>query len=165
MTLRATLAKYLTTLLAESSNGHHPTPSPESIPPITTPSTRDDTTALVTTILESVAQMQERSQREMRALVIEILQGREMSPDQREALTQPLRDSFDPPDYDSPDTTDLPSGIQAIFEREQNEADELRQLRTEQEVLAQQRAEMRTQLEGLAEDNSPHDSGPSFLTD
>jgi len=54
--------------------------------------------------------------------------------------------SFDPPDYDSPDLTDLPGGIQAIIGREENETHDVRLLRTEQEVLAQQLDEARSML-------------------
>ena len=100
-------------------------------------------------VLETMERMQRENLREIRGMVSDILQGRESdhapmtSPP---APGEPLRTLFDPPDYDSPGTEDLPGGIQAIFEREETEQHDVRLLRTEQEVLAQQLDEARSML-------------------
>lgn len=167
MTLESVLGKMLVDLMGQHPNGNHPTPSPTSIPPTSMPSTPTETggseaVAMLQIVLATMERMQERTQRETRELVVTILQGRELTPQEREELIQPSRTSFDPPDYDDPGTEDLPSGIQAVFEREQAEQDEVRSLRTEQEILARQRAEAREQLANL---ESPIGSEVSWLRD
>jgi hypothetical protein len=159
MTFRQSLARYVRGLLLEETSppafSDPPTPSQESTPPTTTPSTRDRSNAiseagLLTVVLETMERMNRENAQNTRELVIEILQGREIDPEilkaQAEAQSQPLRTSFDPPDYDAPGTDDLPGGIAAVFEREEQEADTVRQLRTQQEVLARQLDEARAML-------------------
>ena len=103
--------------------------------------------AVLGVVLETMERMQRESLREIRGMVSDILQGREVDSSQPPPTpSPPLKMSFDPPDYDSPGTEDLPGGIQAIFEREENEIHDVRLLRTEQEVLAQQLDQARAQL-------------------
>jgi hypothetical protein len=113
-------------------------------------------------VMTRMAQMMEQSQRETRELVVTILQGRDQTPEEREALTQPLSNSFDPPDYDDPSMEGLPGGIQAVFEREQSEIDELRRLQTEHDILEQQRAHARAALD---DQDRQGDSANSWLRD
>jgi hypothetical protein len=99
-------------------------------------------------VLETMERMQRENLREIRGMVTDILQGRETEPSA--SLTVPLPSPsmtpFDPPDYDSPSLEDLPGGIQAVFERQDQEQHDVRLLRTEQEVLAQQLDEARAAL-------------------
>jgi len=156
MTFRSSLARYLRGVLEEpliQTTSNPPTSSPLSTPPTTTPST---TTSPVTleagvlgVVLETMERMQRENLREIRGMVSDILQGRET--DAAVAQTMPMDPSasmmsFDPPDYDSPDLTDLPGGIQAIIGREEQETHDVRLLRTEQEVLAGQLEEARATL-------------------
>lgn len=104
-------------------------------------------------VLETMREMQRENLREIRGMVMDILQGRPMDETQLEAMrlaaaadSQPSRTPFDPPDYDRPETDDLPPGLQSVFAREEQEKDDVRQLRTEQEVLARQLDEARSAL-------------------
>jgi hypothetical protein len=104
-------------------------------------------------VLETMKEMQRENLREIRGIVGDILQGRPMDERQIEAMrlaaaseSQPSRTPFDPPDYDREETDDLPGGLQSVFERERMEQDDVRKLRTEQEVLASQLDEARAAL-------------------
>ena len=156
MTLRTSLARYVRGLLEEPSTpttSPPPTSSPSSTPPTTTPST---TTSPVTSeagvlgvVLETMERMQRENLREIRGMVSDILQGRENGGGPNSAPSspdQPLSLPFDPPDYDAPGVEDLPGGIQGVFAREEDETTTVRQVRTEQEVLAQQLDLARTAL-------------------
>jgi len=156
MSLRTSLARYVRGLLDEPSTpttSGPPTSSPTSTPPTTTPPT---TTTPVTSeagvlgvVLETMERMQRENLREIRGMVTDILQGREqeVGPSSVTAVNPSASMmSFDPPDYDSPDLTDLPGGIQAIIGREEQETHDVRLLRTEQEVLSAQLDAARAQL-------------------
>lgn len=154
MTLRQSLSRYVRGLLEEPPTpraSDPPTPNPESTRPTTTTSSRTNGTSeagLLTVVLETLERMQKDQQRETRELVLSILQGRPIleGGDQSSAPSseqQPSKTPYDPVDYDSTDLTDLPTGIQGIFEREEQERTDLRHLRTEQEVLAAQLHEAR----------------------
>ena len=166
MTFRTSLARYVQGLLSEETstpNGSHPpTQSPESIPPTTTADTKSTPATLeaglLGVVLQTMKEMQSENLREIRGMVSDILQGREITgtlPPTSE--TQPSRMSYDPPDYDDPGVEDLSGGIQAILEREQQEQQDVRLLRTEQEVLAHQLDEARA---ALMDPQGP-DFGPS----
>jgi hypothetical protein len=126
------------------------------MPPTTTPPTTTtpvtSEAAVLGVVLETMERMQRENLREIRGMVSDILQGREMtgtsmgsSPLPQVSLSVP----FDPPDYDSPDLTDLPGGIQAIIGREEQETHDVRLLRTEQEVLNSQLEASRAMLTDL----------------
>jgi hypothetical protein len=107
---------------------------------------------MLSVVLTTMREMQSEQLREMREMVLSILQGRPMDEAQLEAIRsmqpepQPSRMPYDPPDYDAPGTDDLPPGLQAVFQREEVEQDAVRLLRTEQEVLAQQLDEARAAI-------------------
>jgi hypothetical protein len=95
---------------------------------------------------EMMMTMIRESQRETRELVLSILQGRPSNGSTtQEAATQELTQMLIPPNYDD-DSIPLPGGIQAVFEREEMEQEDLRRLRTEQENLARQLEEARLNL-------------------
>ena len=155
MTMRASLARYVRGLLEEPSTpttSDPPTSSPLSIPPTTTPSTPTTSATseagLLQVVLETMERMQTQNLKEIRGMVSDILQGREadVSMTAPSPSLPPSMMPFDPPDYDSPGTEDLPGGIQAVFERQDQEQHDVRLLRTEQEVLAQQLDEARAAL-------------------
>ena len=154
MTLRMSLARYVRGLLEEPSIptiSDPPTSNPSSTPPTTTPSTptspATSEAGVLGVVLETMERMQRENLKEIRGMVSDILQGRETDlAAAPPSLNQPSRMSYDPPDYDDPSMDDLPGGIQAIFEREENEIHDVRLLRTEQEVLAQQLDEARSML-------------------
>jgi hypothetical protein len=114
-------------------------------------------------VLETMERMQRENLREIRGMVSDILQGREVdsSPLPLTPSLPPSMMPFDPPDYDDPGTEDLPPGIQGVFRREDQEMIDVRHLRTEQEVLANQLAEARAMLM----DPQGPDFVPSSLTD
>ena len=160
MTFRQSLQRYVRGLLSEElpqpMPSDPPPPSPGLTPPITTPSSMMTSgiseAGLVQVVMQTMREMQTENLREIRGMVTDILQGRPLSETELAARLasqpeeQPLRDSFDPPDYDSPDISDLPDGIQSVFERERIEQADLRNLRTEREVLAAQLDEARAML-------------------
>jgi hypothetical protein len=156
MTIRASLARYVRGLLADP-----PTPSPSSTRPTTTTSTSPNgisEAAVYQAMMEQMMKMHLEQIKEMRELVLSILQGRPMS--ETPSTTSSARPStapFDPPDYDNPGTEDLPPGIQSIFAREDQEQVDLRHLRTEREVLDAQLEEARAAImdpQGPAFENS-----------
>jgi hypothetical protein len=118
------------------------TPSTTAISPATLEA------GLLSVVLTTMREMQTENLREIRGMVSDILQGREVDSSQLSPTpeSQPLKMSFDPPDYDDPGTADLPEGIQAVFERQDQELHDVRLLRTEQEVLAAQLDQARAQL-------------------
>ena len=160
MTIRQSLARYVRGLLSEETStppsSDPPTPSPESIPTTTTPNTRTTPAVIseegsLTSVMSIMRDMQRENLQEIRGMVMDILQGRPMDQSQPTTETMfgekpPLRDSYDPPDYDSTDTSDLPEGIQSIFERHEQERQDLRHLRTEREVLSAQLDEARAMV-------------------
>jgi len=90
--------------------------------------------------------MQRESQREMKDLVLSILQGRPTNGSTPTSETaQELSQMLLTPNYDD-DSIPLPRGIDSVFEREAAEEEEVRRLRTEQEGLARQLAEARMRL-------------------
>jgi hypothetical protein len=108
---------------------------------------------LIAAVLNTMREIQTEQLREMREMVLSILQGRPMTEPEIAAMQaaaaaeeQPSRTPFDPPDYDSEDITDLPGGIQEVFHREEEEVTDLRHLQTEHDVLARQREEARVAL-------------------
>jgi hypothetical protein len=151
-----------------------PTPSPESSPPTTTPSSRTTPpetweAGLLAAVLTTMREMQSEQLREMREMVLSILQGRPMTDQEiaavkagAQAAEQPSKMPFDPPDYDSQDISDLPGGIQEVFHREDQEVTDLRHLQTEHDVLARQREQARV---ALGMDRQGPASTPSSLTD
>jgi hypothetical protein len=156
MTFRTSLARYLRGLLDEPltpTTSSLPTPNPGSTPPTTTPSTKEPSStseaALLAVVLETMKEMQSENLREIRGMVTDLIQGRPMDEATLAAMAAaapqppPSRMAYDPPDYDNPGTEDLPGGIQAVFEREQGEQDEMRRLRTESEILSLQLEEAR----------------------
>jgi hypothetical protein len=173
MSLRMSLARYVRGLLEEPSTpttSSPPTSNPLSTPPTMTPSTPTTSATseagLLQVVLETMERMQTQNLREIRGMVTDILQGREMDPSTLRASPMTLDPSvspmpFDPPDYDSPSLEDLPGGIQAVFERQEQEQHDVRLLRTEQEVLAQQLDEARAKLM----DPQGPDFTPSWSTD
>lgn len=172
MTLRTSLARYVRGLLSEEPSTPNasspPTQSPLSTPPTTTPSTPVTSPAiseagLLQVVLETMERMNRENLREMRELTISILQGRDSDqpPTSDSTVPQNLREPYDPPDYDDPGTEDLPGGIQSIFERERQEQNDFRHLRTEREVLAAQLEESRAMIS----DPQGPDFMPSSLTD
>ena len=154
MTFRAGLARYLRGLLDEPipTTDAPPTPNPLSTPPTTTPSTTTppaiSEAGVLAVVMQTMKEMQSENLREIRGMVSDILQGRETTTDSSPPpmVPQPSSMPFDPPDYDSPGVEDLPGGIQGVFAREEEETTTVRQLRTEQEVLAQQLDLARTAL-------------------
>lgn len=150
MTFRTSLARYVKGLLEETPTiSDPPTKSPTSIPPTTTPSTTTATSeAVLTVILETMERMQRENLREIRGMVTDILQGREIDQRTLERMQNqsvpPETLPFDPPDYDDPSND--PDWMTALSERDERERDEARSLRTEQEVLARQLDEARAAL-------------------
>jgi hypothetical protein len=169
--MRQSLARYLRGVLEESTptTSFPPPPSPESTPPTTTTSTTPaiSEAGTLAVVLETMRSMQEQNLRELRGMVMDILQGRPMSEAQIAAMAaaqpdpQPLRTPFDPPDYDHPGIEDLPGHLQSVFEREAGEQDTLRTLRTEREVLSMQLDQARA---ALADPQGPA-FDPSWSTD
>lgn len=155
MTFRASLARYLKGVLEETSpptSSPPPPPNPASTPTTTTESTTTSAISEAGTlavVLETLARMQTEQLRETREMVLSILQGRPMDPEQMAARPepQPLRTPYDPPDYDHPGIEDLPGALQSVFEREDQEQHTLRTLRTEREVLSQQLDQARAALQ------------------
>ena len=88
MTFRASLARYLRGVLEEPSTPttlSHPMPNPESTPTTTTPSTTTSGISEVGTlavVLETMRTMQEQNLREIRGMVMDILQGRALTPEE-----------------------------------------------------------------------------------
>lgn len=149
MTLRASLARYLSGLLEEISpptSSRPPPPNLESTPLTTTKTTTTpgiSEAGTLAVVLETMRAMQEQNLREIRGMVTDILQGRPMTEVEAQAAVrqvdpQPSRTPFDPPDYDNPGIEDLPGSLQSVFEREAGEQDAIRLLRTEREVLSHQ---------------------------
>jgi len=106
-------------------------------PPATSQSDSQSLASVLTTVMTTMERMQRESQKETKDLVLSILQGRQQTtsgPPDEQLLIEQLR----PPNYDSDTEMPLPTGIQAIFEREESEAEELRQLNTERDVLSSQ---------------------------
>jgi hypothetical protein len=121
---------------------------------------------LLAVVLQTMREMQSEQLRETREMVLSILQGRPMETSSGQTNGSgedrpPLKEPYDPPDYDSDDLTDLPEGIQSIFDRERQEVTDLRHLRTEREVLAAQLDEARAMLM----DPQGPVSDPSYSTD
>jgi hypothetical protein len=170
MSFRTSLARYVKGLLEEPSTptiSDPPTSNPLSTPPTTTPSTPTTSgtseAGLLQVVLETMERMQRENLREIRGMVSDILQGRESLTTSTVSLANqaPSMMPFDPPDYDSPGTEDLPGGIQAVFERQDQEQHDVRLLRTEQEVLAYQLEEARAMIQ----DPQGPDFTPSWSTD
>jgi hypothetical protein len=154
MSLLSTMLRSLRELWEESTPTLSPPPTsnPESTAPTTTPSTTTPPATLeaglLGVVLQTMREMQSENLREIRGMVSDILQGREVDLSQLPPTeeSRPSRTSYDPPDYDDPGTEDLPPGIQGIIAREEQETYDVRLLRTEQEVLARQRDEARAML-------------------
>lgn len=156
MTFRTALARYVKDLLNEDdprpkshlSTTSTPTPNGSTAPPPQDPMIR---------MTELMLTMQRESQREMKDLVLSILQGRpqenghqEMTPEAMAAQTLLA------PDYDD-ESIPLSGGLMSVLDREQREEEEVRLLRAEQEGLARQLAEARTRL-------IQDPQGPDFTT-
>ena len=116
---------------------------------------------MMTTTLATIKEMQATHERETRELVISILQGRPMdptmvTPPDPEAIA--AQKALDMPNYDD-DSMPLPGGIQAVLAREEDEAEQLRLLLTEQARLEQQLAEAQSRL--MSDPQGPTASTPS----
>ena len=144
-----------------------PTPNQESTPPSPTPNTRtseptsvDQSVSLQ--LVEMMGRMQAETMKEVRGMVMDILQGRERPPLSEEELASVSRTPFDPPDYDAPGTQDLSEGIAAVFSRQDQEDVEFRTSHSEPELLKSQleRARMAAGLD--AQGPTPE---PSFSTE
>jgi hypothetical protein len=76
-------------------------------------------------VLDRMGQMQAENLREIRGLVMDILQGREYTgpTPEGEPVDQEVvsRTRFDPPDYDAPGTEGLPEGIAGVWDRHDQE--------------------------------------------
>ena len=91
-------------------------------------------------VIDKMAQMQADNLKEIRGMVMDILQGRETAGRalSEEEQVSASRTPFDPPDYDAPGTEDLPGGLAAVFERHETEDIEYRTSMSESELLSQQ---------------------------
>ncbi len=168
MTFRTWLRSQLLDLLQEPETpAVPPTPNPESPPssPIlngrTTPVTSVEP-AVSLQLVQMLAQMQAETMKEMRQMVIEILQGRERPPMSEEEQASVSRTRFDPPDYDAVGVEDLPPGIQGIFHREDREEIEFRTSHSEPELLRNQLERARS---AAGMDPQGPSAAPSFSTE
>jgi hypothetical protein len=96
--------------------------------------------------------MMRESQRETRELVLSILQGRPSTGAEPLVPSMSSPSTLEAPNYDD-DSIPLPSGIEAVFSREEMEAEELRRLQTEQQRLRDQLRD--TQLRLLTDPQGP----------
>ena len=141
-----TLKSWLREWLADDP----PPPSPTSMTSTTTPSTSTaDPLVQMTTLMMT---MMRESQRETRELVLSILQGRPSTGAEPLVPSMSSPSTLEAPNYDD-DSIPLPSGIEAVFSREEMEAEELRRLQTEQQRLRDQLRD--TQLRLLTDPQGP----------
>lgn len=115
-------------------------------------------------VLDRMATMQQENLREVRGMVMDILQGREHTgptpePAEQEQLS---RTRFDPPDYDAPGTEDLPEGIAGVWDRHETEDIQFQSSKSPGELLNEQLERARTAA-GL--DPQGPGSVPSFSTE
>ncbi|MGA9527156.1 MAG: hypothetical protein WBS24_03460 [Terriglobales bacterium] len=127
--------------------------------------------AMLERVMTTMAQMQQENLREVRGMVMDILQGREipMTSSNGTSVTEELEEAvrlrnskFDPPDYDAPGTEDLPEGIAGVWERHDQEEIEFRTSKSPGELLSEQLERARTAA-GL--DPQGPGSVPSFSTE
>lgn len=119
--------------------------------------------------LTTLAESQRENLREVRGMVMDILQGREYSgpplpggPATSEALEEEIqarKSRFDPPDYDAPGTEDLPEGLRGVWDRHDLEDIQFTSSKSPGELLNEQLARARSQA-GL--DPQGPGSVPSF---
>jgi hypothetical protein len=128
-----TLKQWLRDWLADD----RPPPSPTSMSSTTTPSTNHTAPDPLVQVMEMVVKMNQDSARETRELVLSILQGRPSSDSQSHNGVLHSPETLPIPNYDD-ESIPLPSGIMGVFSREEEEAEELRQLQTEQQRLKDQ---------------------------
>lgn len=115
-------------------------------------------------VLDRMATMQQENLREVRGMVMDILQGREYSGPTPEPADQEQiqRTRFDPPDYDAPGTEDLPQGLAGVWDRHEQEEIQFATSRSPGELLNDQ-LERARQAAGL--DLQGPTSVPSFSTE
>jgi hypothetical protein len=89
-------------------------------------------------LTEMMANMQRENLKEMRGMVMDILQGRERAPIPEEEQELALRTRFDPPDYDAPGMDGLTEGIAEVFNRHDREDIEFRTSHSERDLLESQ---------------------------
>lgn len=156
MTFKSWLGKQLRDAL--ESPPPPPPPNPASTP---TSPTRNGRTSGSTSagldvlqVLEIVREMQTAMMTEMRGMVMDILQGREMpagSPELGQGLTteqveeqvKARASQFDAPNYDAEGIEDLPPELQGVFQRQDREQVEFRTSLTEPELQNEQLARAR----------------------
>jgi hypothetical protein len=145
VTFKTWLGRQLRELLNEPPDPPPPPPmsNPESIPSSPIPNTRvsQPTSAepdMLVRLVEMMSASQRETMREVRGMVMDILQGRERPPLSEEEQLLASRTPFDPPNYDSPGTEDLPEGIAAVFNREEQETIDYRSSHSERELLNDQ---------------------------
>jgi hypothetical protein len=167
VTFRSWLGKQIRELAAEPEIPvAPPTPSPESPPSSptlngrTTPATSEEP-AVSLQLVQMLGEMQKETMREVRQMVVDILQGREQPPLSEQDQASVSRTRFDPPDYDAPGTDDLPLGIQGIFHRQDMEEVEFRTSHSEPELLRNQLERARA-VAGM--DPQGPSAAPSFST-
>jgi hypothetical protein len=141
--------------------------SPESTPSSPTPSSRTSEptsaeAAMLPLFMATMRDMQTEMMKEMRGMVMDILQGRERPPLSEEEQVVAERTRFDPPDFDAPGTEDLPAGIAGVFERQDQEEIEFRTSVPEGELYRQQLERLR-QNAGM--DPQGPSSAPTFSKD
>ncbi len=115
-------------------------------------------------ILDRMATMQQDNLREVRGMVMDILQGREYTGPTTEPADQEQvsRTRFDPPDYDAPGTEGLPEGIAGVWDRHETEDIHMSTSMSPGELLNAQ-LERARQAAGL--DPQGPTSVPSFSTE
>ena len=106
-------------------------------------------------MLGTLAEMQRENLREVRGMVMDILQGREYSgpgedrgqgstSEEIEEEVRARRSRFDPPDYDAPGTEDLPEGIAGVWDRHDMEDIHFTSSKSPGELLNEQLERSRT---------------------
>ena len=123
-------------------------------------------------VLDRMATMNQENLREVRGMVMDILQGREYSgpplpeqgsaTDELEEELKARRSRFDPPDYDNPGTEDLPESLQAVWARHDQEDIQFTTSKSPGELLNEQ-LERSRRAAGL--DPQGPGSVPSFSTE
>jgi hypothetical protein len=154
VTFRIWLRRQILALLAEppESPPAPPTSNREWIPSnltqngkISAPSSADPDT--LERILGTMAQMQADNLREVRGMVMDILQGREMpavssngtaATEELEEAIRARASKFDPPNYDAPGTEDLPEGIAGVWDRHDQEDIQFQSSKSPGELLNEQ---------------------------
>lgn len=175
MTFRAWLGKQIRELAADPTTASPP--SPQSSSPGLSPSSptlngkgsvsSSADLAMLERVLDRMATMQQENLREVRGMVMDILQGREYTgppadPLSEEVQEQLSRTRFDPPNYDAPGTEDLPEGLAAVWARHDEEDIHFQTSKSPGELLNEQ-LERARRAAGM--DPQGPASVPSFSTE